>query len=107
MALTENERIQVRREIGNSPDDAALDTIHDRHVANGEADPVNALILEVLEIRYAERLRNPDSFNVPGEYGESRNPETLKALEAQIESLGGDVGGAPVRIVPPPTPRVR
>ena len=107
MPLTEDQRIEARREIGNAPSDAEIDEIYDRHVDNSEADPFGALVLEVLEIRYAERLRNPDSFNIPGEYGESRSAESLKALAAQIEEHGGTVGGAAVRIVPPPDRYVR
>jgi hypothetical protein len=104
--LTEDQRIEIRREIGNAPSDTELDEIYDRQVANGVSDPLDALVLEVLEIRYAERLRNPDSFSVPGEYSESRNAESLKALAAQIEEHGG-VTGSPVRIVPPPARYVR
>lgn len=107
MPLTEDQRIEVRKDIGNAPSDAELDTIYDRQVANGVEDPVDALVLEVLEIRYAERLRNPDSFNVPGEYGESRNAESLKALQEKIAGLGGDAGGAQVRVIPPPVPKIR
>lgn len=104
MPLTEDQRIAVRRQVGNVPDDATLDVIYDRHLANGVADPSAALVLEVLEIRLAEIKRNPSQFAVPGEYSEGRSDEQMKALEAQITALGGtaSVGGFPFRVVPPP-----
>jgi hypothetical protein len=102
VALTSDQRIEARRQIGNDPDDATLDTMAVRL-----DDDVDAIVLEVLEIRLAERLRNPDAFTVPGEYGESRNAESLKALQAQIAGLGGTTGGLQTRIIPPPPRKIR
>lgn len=86
MALTEDQLVDIRRQIGNDPDDAALNAIYDR-----TAD-VDELVLEVLETRLAEMRRNPSSFSVAGKYSESRTAEQLKSLEEQVASLGGDSG---------------
>lgn len=86
MALTEDQLIQIRRQVGAAPDDAALNEIYDR------VGDLDVLVLEVLETRLAEMRRNPQSFAIPGKYSEARSAEQLKSLEAQVASLGGSSG---------------
>ncbi len=105
-ALTTEQKVQIRRQVGNAPDDAALQVIYDR------LGDVDAVSLEVLEIRLAEFKRNPMAFSVPGEYSESRSAEQMKALEAQISALASALGEtvpglSQVRVVPPPDPACR
>lgn len=82
MALTEDQLITIRRAVGDTPDDAALNVIYDR-----TAD-VDELILEVLEIRLANLKAAPDSFSIPGEYSQSTRGQ-IEALEREIAARGG------------------
>lgn len=100
-ALTEDQIVEIRRQVGSEPDDATLQAIYDR------TGDINELILEVLETRLADWLRRPASFNIPGEYGETRSVEQIKALQQQIEDLGGGPNSTRTRIVPPPDRYVR
>lgn len=100
-ALTEDQLVEIRRQIGSAPDDATLQEIYDR------TENTDELVLEVLETRYADWLRNPASYTIPGEYGETRSAEQIKALQQQIEGLGSDLGQGAVRVVPPPDRYVR
>jgi hypothetical protein len=97
MALTAEQIVTIRRQVGNSPDDAALNEAHDRLI--GEDDPVAAVVLEILEIRLADLRRQPSSFSIPGEYSQSTDGN-IRTLEAQIAALGG--GGAGTTILAPP-----
>ncbi len=92
MALTADQLVTIRRAVGNAPTDAELDAIYLR-----TAD-VPELILEVLEIRLADMKRQPASFNIPGEYGQSTG-DNISALERTVSALGG--GGSVVRIIDP------
>lgn len=91
MALTEDQVIDIRREVGSAPDDAALDAIFARN--GGDID---GLILEVLEIRYADMIRNPGSYSISGKYSESRLAEQLKALLAKINGIRARLGLPPL-----------
>lgn len=103
MALSTDQVVYIRRQVGSSPPDADLQAIFDR---TGDVD---VLVLEILETRYADMLANPTSFSVSGEYSQSTG-ENLKALQKQIAvwraymaSIGLDPGpviGA-VRITTP------
>lgn len=86
-ALTTDEMISIRRQVGTSPTDLEVQAIFDR-----TAD-VDATVLEILEIRAADMRRKPLSFQIPGEYGESRNASQLESLEDQIAALGGGEAG--------------
>jgi hypothetical protein len=105
MALSEDQLVYSRRQIGNKPLDAELNTIFDR-VGN-----VDQLVLEVLETRYAELIRNPATFSVSGEYSQS-TAENIKALAKRITAwraymvsigleVGPDLVGSAVGIVTP------
>lgn len=83
MALTEDQIVTIRRSVGDTPDDAALNTIYAR---NGGS--VDDLILEVLETRLANLKAAPDSYSIPGEYSQSTKGQ-MDALESQIAALGG------------------
>lgn len=83
MALTQDQIVTIRRAVGDTPDDAALDVIYAR---NGES--VDDLILEVLETRLANLEAAPDSFTIPGEYGQSTGKQ-MDALREKIAELGG------------------
>lgn len=93
MALTTDQLVHIRRSVGNTPDDAELNSIYDR------VGDVDELILEVLETRLANLKAQPDSFSVPGEYSQSTSKQ-MEMLEGQIAALGG--GSGEVRFIPPP-----
>lgn len=96
-ALTVDQMVTLRRQIGTSPSDAEVQAIYDRH----EPD-LDATVLEILEIRAADMRRKALSFQVPGEYGESRSIKQLEALEEQIASLGGgETGLGVVTVIEP------
>ena len=80
MALTSDEREQVRDEVGDGPDDADIDAAYDR---TGSWQGAAAAILSR---RLANILAGPDSFSVPGEYSESRSKQ-VDALTVQIHGL--------------------
>jgi hypothetical protein len=90
VALTEGQLVDIRRQVGNAPDDAALNLIYDR------VESVDELVLEVLEIRYADMLRNPASYSISGKYSETKSAEQLKGLLAKISSLRAKLGLDPV-----------
>lgn len=97
MPMTEEQIIETRRQVGNAPDDAALNDTYDR------LGDVDAVVLEVLELRYAELERTPESFSIPGEYSQSTG-KNLEALGARISALGGGPGAGVVEIVQPERP---
>lgn len=94
MALTGSDLRYARRRVGSLPADAELNTLYDTLVAESKDQPLEWLILEVLETRLADLIRNPETFSVSGEYSQStgQNIEALKAdVKAQrtwMESLG-------------------
>lgn len=92
MALSEDQLVQIRRQVGNKPDDAALNTIYDR---TGDLDE---LVLEVLETRLATWEASPVEFTVVGEYSQDTS-KNIDALRSKVGSLGG--GNSRVRIVSP------
>jgi hypothetical protein len=105
-ALTEDQVVSIRRQVGNAPDDAALQAIYDR------TGSVDDLVLEVLEIRRAEFIRNPSSFSVSGEYSESRTADQLKALDEDVAAAAQAAGVpapgyATVRVAKPERPACR
>lgn len=109
MSLTVDQKVEIRRQIGNAPADADLEVIYTRTASLDET------VLEVLEIRLAEMRRNPESFSVPGEYSESRSAAQRKELLAQINGVRARLGLDPLtseslslaRVVPPPDPKIR
>lgn len=102
MPMTADQIIAARRQVGNAPDDATLNATYDRLL------DVDAVVLEVLEIRLAELLRKPAQFSVPGEYSQSTDAN-IKALTERIASLGGGsgLGSGVVTIVSPEPPEGR
>lgn len=83
MALIGSELRYARRRVGSLPTDAELNTLHDTLIVEGKVQPTEWVILEVLETRLADLIRNPASFNVSGEYSQS-TVENIKALKEQI-----------------------
>ncbi len=92
MALTEDQLVQIRRQVGNKPDDAALNAIFDRTL------DLDELVLEVLETRLATLEASPASFTVVGEYAQDTG-KNIDALKDKVSALGG--GNSRVRIVSP------
>lgn len=78
-ALTQDQLVYIRKQVGSSPDDASLQAIYDRPVT------VNQLVLEVLELRYADLIATPATFAIPGDYSQS-TAENIKALAERISS---------------------
>jgi hypothetical protein len=101
VALTQDQVITIRRAVGDTPDDAALEAIYAR---NGGS--VGDLVLEVLERRLANLRAAPDSFSIPGEYSQSTKGQ-MDALEKQIAALGGGGALGVVSIVSPAYPNPR
>lgn len=101
MALTEDQIIEIRRSVGNQPDDDVLNDIYAR------TNDVDELVLEVLEIRWADAANPalPANFAIPGEYSQDTRAN-IEALKAQVAAAGGGVGGT-VEFIPPPDPRIR
>lgn len=77
-ALTQDQLVFIRRQVGSQPDDASLQAIYDRPVT------VNQLVLEVLELRYADLILAPAQFAIPGDYSQTTT-ENIKALAEQIK----------------------
>lgn len=92
MALTVDQLVRIRRQVGDKPDNAALQSIYDR---TGDLDE---LVLEVLEIRLANLVASPAQFTVVGEYGQDTG-KNIDALKGVVGVLGG--GNSRVRIVEP------
>lgn len=92
MALTEDQLVQIRRQVGNKPDDAALNAIFDR------TEDLDELVLEVLETRLATLEASPAQFTVVGEYSQDTG-KNIDALKGKVGALGG--GNSRVRIVSP------
>lgn len=92
MPLTTEQIEEARRWVGNEPADAILDDIFDR------TGTLRLTIDEVLHDRYAELVRTPASFSIPGEYSQSTadNLKALKTLMAEFAGavVTGDVNGA-------------
>lgn len=92
MSLTEDQLVQIRRQIGNKPDDASLNSIYDR---TGDLDE---LVLEVLETRLANLESSPAQFTVVGEYSQDTS-KNIEALRLQVGTLTSDDGPPIVRII--------
>lgn len=86
MALTQDQIDHIRRQVGNQPDDAALNVLFDRLLT------VDELVLQILETRLAELERIPAQFAVSGEYSQS-TAANITALRDRIASLGGGAEG--------------
>lgn len=83
MALTGSDLRYARRKLGSLPSDADLNTLYDAIVVDGKEQPLEWMILETLETRLAEMIRNPAQFSVSGEYSQSTG-ENIDALKAEI-----------------------
>jgi hypothetical protein len=81
--LTGSELRYTRRRVGSLPVNADLQILYDAIVVEGKEQPIEWLILEVLETRLAELIRKPATFNVSGEYSQSTG-ENIKALKEEI-----------------------
>lgn len=106
-ALTQDQLVYVRRQIGNSPTDAELQVTYDRL-----AD-VDQVVLEVLEIRLANLIADPATFSVSGEYSQS-TAVNIQALQKKLDEwkaymirvgklVGPEAGESVVRITSPDT----
>lgn len=85
MALTPTDLRYTRRRLGSLPADADLDTLYDTLVLEGKTSPVEWVILETLETRLADLIRNPATFSVSGEYSQS-TAANIEALKAEIKA---------------------
>lgn len=83
MALTGSDLRYARRKLGSLPADADLNTLYDTLVVEGKDQPLEWMILESLETRLAEMIRNPAQFSVSGEYSQNTG-ENIKALKEAI-----------------------
>jgi hypothetical protein len=102
MPLSGSDLRYARRKLGSLPEDAVLNTLYDTLVVEGKEQPLEWVILETLEVRLAEMIRNPASFSVSGEYSQNTS-ENIKALKEAIdgqrswmEGLGLELEGVPV-----------
>jgi hypothetical protein len=86
-ALSDNDMKVVRSRVGDGPSDEVLDERYDR------LGSVDEVIRETLAARLASLLDRPDTFNVPGEYGESRGGQ-IKALQDELAG-GATASGVP------------
>lgn len=103
--LTEQQIQTIRDEVGDQPDDAALNAIYQRADVEDEWDVVTV----VLKRRMAELTRRPTKVTIPGEYSQDTG-DNLKALKAQLARLGtptpaASAAGPQVRIVLPDNPQ--
>lgn len=100
MAITVDELIAVRREVGDKPDDATVGDVFDRLGGN-----VEATIDEILETRLATLMASPAQFSIPGEYSQS-TAANITALQTKLNARGvGDTGS--LSFIPAPTPPAR
>jgi uncharacterized protein YecT (DUF1311 family) len=97
VALTGSDLRYTRRRVGSLPADADLNTLYDTLVAEGKDQPVEWLILEVLETRLADLIRNPATFSVSGEYSQSTS-SNIDALKAEINAQRAWMAGLGVEI---------
>lgn len=88
MALTGSELRHARRRLGSLPSDSDLQAIYDAYLADGEAHPLEWAILDVLETRLAELIRNPATFSVAGEYSQS-TAANIEAMRAAVTAQRG------------------
>lgn len=99
MPITGADLTYLRRRVGSAPDDAALTLTYDGYVESGVKYPLEWVILEVLEIRLADMIRNPAQFSVSGEYGQNTGKnidamlDLIKGQRAYMIGLGLDVPG--------------
>lgn len=77
----------LRTQVGDQPDDAALQEIYGRHVAGGQADPAAATAREVLGRRLADFIAAPASLSVAGEITRGTGAN-IAALQRQLGDLG-------------------
>jgi hypothetical protein len=82
MALTTSQIAAIRREVGEEPDDAALNEAYDR------LGDIAIVVIEIVERRLANFESEPTSFNVPGEYGQS-TAQNIIALREKLARLRG------------------
>src|SRR5690242_3581026 len=105
MAIPDEDLINIREEVGDTPDDATLTEIWDRR-----HDWV-AVVREVLKLRLANLVAAPAQFDVSGEYSQNTGAN-IKALTQQLANLpaedddSGDALGT-VRLISPPDPACR
>jgi hypothetical protein len=85
VALSGGDLRYLRRKVGSLPDDAALQTIYDAYEADAADQPLEWVVLDVLEGRLADLIRNPATFAVAGEYSQS-TAANIAALEDQIKA---------------------
>lgn len=83
-ALTGSELRYARRRVGSLPVTSALQEIYDAYSGDGVVQPLEWTILDVLENRLAELIRNPATFAVAGEYSQS-TAANIDALKEQIK----------------------
>lgn len=87
MALSEDDLILIRRDIGDKPDDGAVEEVYDR--LGGD---IEGTIDEILETRLATMLASPAQFSIPGEYSQSTDAN-IRALQEKVNARGiGDTG---------------
>lgn len=96
MALSTAETQYLRTKVGSGVDPAVLQEAYDRLL------DLDAVAREILEIRRADLLAQPDSFTVVGEYSQS-TAKQLEGIDSVLASLGGisDLGSGSVRVVDP------
>jgi hypothetical protein len=84
VALTVSQIASIRREVGETPDDTALNEAYDR------LGDIGVVIIEIIERRLANLESSPAAFNVPGEYGQSTE-QNMIALREKLSRLRGMV----------------
>lgn len=87
MALTAAQLLAVRAEVGTSPSDAELDTLHETL-----ASPA-AVAHHVLKVRLAEMRGQAAKMSVDGDISEDFTAN-MKSLEAQVKGLAGTLAVA-------------
>jgi hypothetical protein len=90
----------IRSEVGNTPDDDALQAIYDRHEANSVFNPALATVVEVSRGRLANFSANPATFNVEGDYSQS-TAANITALQKQLDRLDPTDDGQAPDVLPP------
>lgn len=101
MALSTADVQWIRRWVGDTPDDANLQTRYDR------LGSLKAVATEVLDQRLANFLANPASFSTD-DYSQNHG-ENIRALTKRLDELAdateGDVDGVGGMRIVPPAPR--
>ena len=99
MPLSGDDLTYLRRRVGSSPDDAALEVIYATY--EDRAHPLEHLTLHVLETRLADLLANPASFSVSGEYSQSTG-ENIRALTKLVDAQRSHMIGLGIVLDGPP-----